>query len=389
MPWRPAGRLRHHLQNVIDWGLARQIAGVVRRRGHERRGSPAAPRRAARGRRRERAPRDRLHRAAAAGALPRPEALDRRGLDRRQRPQPAAAARAAGRPPGRRARARWLARCARWRAWSWPPRSARSSATCRAACSASTSSSLLDPTAPARLLFVAPNLDEAAASSTPTPTSCCAGSRCTRPRTRCSSPACRGCASTWPAWSASCCARPRSRSTPGGCCGCPDRPTCKPLVDAVREGDLLSLVIGPEQRALLDRVQATMAVLEGYAEHVMDAVGADVLADLPSCAPRWSAAAATARGLLRLLERLLGLDLKLRQYELGKAFCDARRRRRRHRRRSTASGPGRTPCPTLAELEDPRRPGCASRVPDWLQKSRDRLTPFVVTWGDNLASYAV
>ena len=32
---------------------------------------------------------------------------------------------------------------------------------------------------------------------------------------------------------------------------------------------------------MLDRVQAFMAVLEGYAEHVMDAVGADVLDDLP------------------------------------------------------------------------------------------------------------
>jgi len=28
-------------------------------------------------------------------------------------------------------------------------------------------------------------------------------------------------------------------------------------------------------------------------------------------------------GLLRLLERLIGFDLKLRQYEQGKAFCDA------------------------------------------------------------------
>ena len=26
---------------------------------------------------------------------------------------------------------------------------------------------------------------------------------------------------------------------------------------------------------------------------------------------------------LRLLEKLMGLELKLRQYELGKAFCDA------------------------------------------------------------------
>jgi uncharacterized protein (DUF2342 family) len=28
-------------------------------------------------------------------------------------------------------------------------------------------------------------------------------------------------------------------------------------------------------------------------------------------------------GLLRVLEKLIGLDLKLRQYEQGKAFCDA------------------------------------------------------------------
>jgi uncharacterized protein (DUF2342 family) len=28
-------------------------------------------------------------------------------------------------------------------------------------------------------------------------------------------------------------------------------------------------------------------------------------------------------GFLRLLERLIGMDLKLRQYEQGKAFCDA------------------------------------------------------------------
>ena len=40
------------------------------------------------------------------------------------------------------------------------------------------------------------------ASSTPTPTACCAGSRCTRSRTRCSSAACRGCGRTWPAWCA-------------------------------------------------------------------------------------------------------------------------------------------------------------------------------------------
>src|SRR5215211_4285631 len=50
-------------------------------------------------------------------------------------------------------------------------------------------------------------LDPAAATptarSTPSRRSCCAGSRCTRSRTRCSSAACRGCASTSRAWCAS------------------------------------------------------------------------------------------------------------------------------------------------------------------------------------------
>ena len=120
--------------------------------------------------------------------------------------------------------------------------------------------------------------------------------------------------------------------------------------------------LGPERRALLDRVQAFMAVLEGYAEHVMDAVGADVLDDLPRCAPRSSAAARDRSGLLRLLERLIGMDLKLRQYEQGKRFCDARRRARRHRRRSTASG--RAPRRCRRSPSSTTRPaGSAHRAP--------------------------
>src|SRR2546421_3129815 len=94
------------------------------------------------------------------------------------------------------------------------------------------------------------------------------------------------------------------------------------LVDAVREGDLLSLVTGPEQRALLDRAQATMAVLEGYAEHVMDAVGADVLPSLPQLRAGLERRRSTRSAASRWLARLLGLELKLRQYRVGKEFSD-------------------------------------------------------------------
>ncbi len=72
----------------------------------------------------------------------------------------------------------------------------------------------------------------------------------------------------------------------------------------------------------MDGVQAFMAVLEGYAEHVMDAVGAEVLADLPRLRAALERRRADRTGLLRLLEKLIGMDMKLRQYEQGKRFCD-------------------------------------------------------------------
>ena len=95
------------------------------------------------------------------------------------------------------------------------------------------------------------------------------------------------------------------------------------FVDAVRAGDLLSLVTAPEQRAVLDRAQATMAVVEGYAEHVMDAVGIGLLPSLPRLRAGLERRRATRSPAGRWLARLLGLELKLRQYRDGKRFCDA------------------------------------------------------------------
>ncbi|HYM58711.1 MAG TPA: zinc-dependent metalloprotease [Solirubrobacteraceae bacterium] len=103
----------------------------------------------------------------------------------------------------------------------------------------------------------------------------------------------------------------------------PDAADLRALVEMAREGDLTTLVVGPERRAHLDRMQAFMAVLEGYAEHVMDAVGADLLPDLPRLREALDRRRRDRSGLLRVFERLLGLELKLRQYQQGKAFCDA------------------------------------------------------------------
>ena len=65
-----------------------------------------------------------------------------------------------------------------------------------------------------------------------------------------------------------------------------------------------------------------MAVIEGHAEHVMDAVAPDLLPSLPKLREALDRRRKSQSGLSRLLARLLGLELKLRQYEQGKYFCD-------------------------------------------------------------------
>jgi coenzyme F420 biosynthesis associated uncharacterized protein len=93
--------------------------------------------------------------------------------------------------------------------------------------------------------------------------------------------------------------------------------------DALRRGDFMSLVVSPTERSVLDRVQAVMAVIEGHAEHVMDAVAPDLLPSLPRLRDSLNRRRRSQSTLSRIVARMLGLELKLRQYEQGKIFCDA------------------------------------------------------------------
>jgi coenzyme F420 biosynthesis associated uncharacterized protein len=132
----------------------------------------------------------------------------------------------------------------------------------------------------------------------------------------------------------------------------PDVTDLKKIFERVREDGLAMVVVGAGRRETLDRVQAFMAVLEGYAEHVMDAVGAGVLDDLPGLRGALQRRRRDRSGLLKLLERLIGMELKLRQYEQGKAFCDG------VVARGGIDGLNRVwaspeSMPTVAELDDP------------------------------------
>jgi coenzyme F420 biosynthesis associated uncharacterized protein len=145
----------------------------------------------------------------------------------------------------------------------------------------------------------------------------------------------------------------------------PDPRDLRSLLDKVRKDGIAALALGPERRVVLDRLQSLMAVLEGYAEHVMDAVGAEVIADLPRLREALQRRRHERSGLLRVLERVIGMDLKLRQYEQGKAFCDAVVERAGVSALNRVwEGPTRLPTP--AELDDPG---------GWLARSAGPLHP--------------
>ena len=109
----------------------------------------------------------------------------------------------------------------------------------------------------------------------------------------------------------------------GSAGGLPSMPDLSKLVETFREGGLAALVQTREQRGLMERAQATMAVVEGYSEHVMDEIGRDVIPDHEKLRSAMDARRRSRSAPQRIVERLLGFDVKLRQYELGKRFSDA------------------------------------------------------------------
>ena len=92
----------------------------------------------------------------------------------------------------------------------------------------------------------------------------------------------------------------------------------KRVLSSLRHGDFVGLLATEAERETLDKVQAVMAVIEGHAEHVMDAVAPDLLPSLPRLRAAIDRRRQHQSLSSRLVARLLGLEMKMRQYERGK-----------------------------------------------------------------------
>lgn len=85
---------------------------------------------------------------------------------------------------------------------------------------------------------------------------------------------------------------------------------------------LLGQVLTEEQKLLMRRLQALMAAAEGHAEHVMGVLGRRMLGSYERIDEAMRRRHEGRSQEERLVERLLGVELKMEQYRLGRAFCE-------------------------------------------------------------------
>ena len=89
----------------------------------------------------------------------------------------------------------------------------------------------------------------------------------------------------------------------------------RPVMD---DSGLLGMLATPAQRKLIDRMQALMSLLEGHGHVVMDRIGARELVTQERMSNVLKARRQDPRAAMFM--RLVGLEMKLRQYELGAKF---------------------------------------------------------------------
>ena len=118
------------------------------------------------------------------------------------------------------------------------------------------------------------------------------------------------------------------------------------------DGGIMAVLASPEQRVVLDRVAGLMSLLEGHGDVTMDRAGAD---QIPS-AERFGAVLRQRREqgnpAAKLLQKLIGLEAKMKQYEQGERFIEVVEREGGTELLDRAwVHPGNLP--TIAEIRDP------------------------------------
>jgi len=83
---------------------------------------------------------------------------------------------------------------------------------------------------------------------------------------------------------------------------------------------LIEAIQTPRQREILGRLTAVMTLVEGHGDYVMDAVGPQVVPSVAEIRAKFSARRLSGGRIEQAIRRILGIDLKMKQYEQGALF---------------------------------------------------------------------
>jgi coenzyme F420 biosynthesis associated uncharacterized protein len=88
-------------------------------------------------------------------------------------------------------------------------------------------------------------------------------------------------------------------------------------------GGLAAVIATPEQRQVLDEIGGLMSLLEGHGDVTMNRAGAGLVPSADRFERVLTARRQSTSTLARFLQRLIGLEAKLAQYELGERFIES------------------------------------------------------------------
>ncbi|WP_436794783.1 zinc-dependent metalloprotease [Actinospongicola halichondriae] len=135
----------------------------------------------------------------------------------------------------------------------------------------------------------------------------------------------------------------------------------KRAVDEIRagrspmsEGGLAHVLASPEQRVVLDQIGGLMSLLEGHGDVTMNRAGIDHVPSADRFARVLQQRRASANAVNRTVQRVLGLEAKLNQYQQGEDFIAEVERLAGGKTGLEPAWRGPSWLPTLAEIRDPQ-----------------------------------
>ncbi len=122
---------------------------------------------------------------------------------------------------------------------------------------------------------------------------------------------------------------------------------------ALEDGGLIGLLASPEQSALLQQIGGMMSLLEGHGDVTMDRAGAGLIPNADRFGRVLRQRRQQGNATAKLLQRLLGFEAKLNQYEQGEKFIHAVEAEGGTELLNRAFAAPEL-LPSLAEIRDPR-----------------------------------